>query len=134
MGNGDFFGARLKKYRKNKGITGIELARNIGISQGSLSDIERGKTNPSLGTIQNLAATTDIDLVWLITGKEAPQPEKQELPKTSGFFAEFETWAKETTAGEGYNWIANQIDELFPAFKRWREKNEAAASDQDKVA
>lgn len=134
MGNGDFFGARLKIFRKNKGITGIELARIIGISQGSLSDLERGKTNPSLGTIQNLATKTDIDLVWLITGKEAPPANHQEHPKTTGFFAELEAWAKETTAGEGYNWITNQIDELFPSFKRWREKNEAAALDQNKVA
>lgn len=47
-----------------------ELAKQIKLSQGSLSDIENGKTNPSAQTIVNFLKYTNINLHWLLTGKD----------------------------------------------------------------
>lgn len=61
-------GRRLREYRKSKGIFGKDLAKRIGISAGSFSDIENEKTKPSSDTIASIIRQTDINPVWLMTG------------------------------------------------------------------
>lgn len=63
------FGERIKTYRKNKGLKGYQLATLIGVSSGTLSDIENEKTTPKAETIQKLIRHTDINSVWLMTGE-----------------------------------------------------------------
>ena len=63
-------GQRLKEYRKIKGIRTItSFSETIGISQGSLSDIENEKTFPSADTLQKIIQNTDINAHWLLTGE-----------------------------------------------------------------
>lgn len=63
-------GQRLKEYRKIKGIRTItRFSEIVGISQGSLSDIENEKTFPSADTMQKIARNTDVNLHWLLTGE-----------------------------------------------------------------
>lgn len=63
-------GYRLKEYRKIRGIRTItRFSEIIGISQGSLSDIENEKTFPSADTLQKIVEKTDINAHWLLTGK-----------------------------------------------------------------
>ncbi|MFC1533644.1 helix-turn-helix domain-containing protein [Thermodesulfobacteriota bacterium] len=61
-------GARLRLYRKSKNLTSTEMSKILGISQGSLSDIENNKTDPSSKPIDNLIHNTDINIYWLYTG------------------------------------------------------------------
>lgn len=63
-------GGRIKKYREGKGLKVAAFAGIIGISQGSLSDIENGKTKPSAETLAKIVRNTDIDSMWLLTGEE----------------------------------------------------------------
>lgn len=42
--------------RKNAGMTQKELAEKTGIAQGDISKLESGSANPSLKTLQRLAA------------------------------------------------------------------------------
>lgn len=42
--------------RQQSGLTQKELSERTGIAQGDISKMERGKTNPSLRTLQRLAA------------------------------------------------------------------------------
>ena len=42
--------------RKQAGITQLELSKRIGIAQGDISKMERGSANPSIHTLQRLAA------------------------------------------------------------------------------
>lgn len=61
-------------------MTQSEFARRIGISQGSLSDIESGKTQPSIETLRSIAKKNrGLTLDWLLLGKEvkAVPPEKE---------------------------------------------------------
>jgi len=62
-------GRRLREYRKSKGMLGKDLARLIGISHGSLSDIENEKTKPSSDTIASIFRSTDINPMWLMLGE-----------------------------------------------------------------
>jgi phage repressor protein C with HTH and peptisase S24 domain len=62
-------GKRIREFRKLKGLTVQEFAKLIGISQGSLSDIENEKTKPSADTISSLVRNTDINPTWLLTGE-----------------------------------------------------------------
>lgn len=56
-------GKNLKRIRTKKGITQGDIARFLGVSRGFVSNIENGKTNPTLATIARLAnaigASTD---------------------------------------------------------------------------
>ena len=45
------FGAALCKARHALGLTQIELAERLGTTDRSISDLERGKTNPKLDTM-----------------------------------------------------------------------------------
>lgn len=63
-------GRRLRTFRTERlKLKCYEMARHIGISQGSLSDIENGNAAPSAQTLANLARHTNINLYWLLHGK-----------------------------------------------------------------
>lgn len=133
----DFFGARLRLYRKNMGLNGINFARTIGISQGNLSDIETGRVKPSFDTVQKIIENTNVDIIWLITGQEAAgvaqEPQKA---KPAGFLAELETWAREISKDGSLNWLEQQLAVCLPTWQMWREKKkaEAAPAETDQVA
>lgn len=69
-------GVRCKTYRLSQRAKVADFAKLIGISQGSLSDIENNKTKPSADTLCNLVRYTDIDARWLLTG-EGASPESR---------------------------------------------------------
>ena len=48
--------------RKSKGMTQKELAERTGIRQGDISKLEHGNGNPSLRTLQRLAAGMGMQL------------------------------------------------------------------------
>ncbi|HEX9080263.1 MAG TPA: helix-turn-helix transcriptional regulator [Desulfuromonadaceae bacterium] len=62
-------GRRIREYRQGKKIKVADFATLIGISQGTLSDIENEKTKPSAETLSSIVRNTDIDAGWLLAGK-----------------------------------------------------------------
>ena len=54
-------GAIIKKMRLEKGIKQIELARMAGISNTYLSDIESGRTIPSIKTLTKIARALGME-------------------------------------------------------------------------
>ncbi len=62
-------GGRIRKWRKAANMKSFELAAILNISQGSLSDIENNKSNPSAPTIKAFLVHTDIDICWMLTGE-----------------------------------------------------------------
>lgn len=63
-------GKRLRAFRKSLPMKGHQFAHHIGISQGSLSDIENCNSDPSASTIAKIATKTNCDIYWLLTGKK----------------------------------------------------------------
>ena len=48
--------------RKNAGLTQKELSERTGIAQGDISKLENGNANPSIRTLQRLAAAMGMSL------------------------------------------------------------------------
>ncbi|MCQ4922963.1 helix-turn-helix domain-containing protein [Tissierella carlieri] len=62
-------GERIKKIRKSIKMSQIEFSKKIGISQGTLSEIENGNNNPSIETLIKIKEMTNLDIDEIIYGK-----------------------------------------------------------------
>jgi len=65
------FGGRIRELRRKAELTLQALADEAGISVGFLSQVERDKATPSLGTLAGLAAALGVDVDVFVT---APKP------------------------------------------------------------
>lgn len=64
------FGGRIRDLRRKADLTLQALADEAGISVGFLSQVERDKATPSLGTLASLAAALGVDVdVFIATPK-----------------------------------------------------------------
>lgn len=76
-------GIRIGELRKQKGFTQEKLAERMGVSPKYLSSIERGKENPTLTTIINLAQSMDVEIADIFTFLEVEDPSKRKSLITS---------------------------------------------------
>ena len=53
-------GNNLKRIRTEKDISQGDIARSLGVSRGFVSNLENGKTNPTLATITRLANAVGV--------------------------------------------------------------------------
>ncbi len=53
-------GENLKKIRTKRNITQTQLAEKLGVDKSFVSNLENGKTNPTLSTITNLSHTLGV--------------------------------------------------------------------------
>jgi transcriptional regulator with XRE-family HTH domain len=53
-------GQNLKRIRLDKGITQTSIAKALGADRSFVSNIENGKTNPTLSTISSLAKALGV--------------------------------------------------------------------------
>lgn len=56
------FGNNLKRLRIEKGISQGDIARKLDVSRSFISNIENGKTNPTLTTIAKLAKAISVPI------------------------------------------------------------------------
>jgi transcriptional regulator with XRE-family HTH domain len=62
------FGLRLRSLRKKKGWTRVELADYLGLRRTYVSDLERGKRNVSLLTMEIVARGFKLSVSQLLRG------------------------------------------------------------------
>lgn len=70
-------GTRIREARTKQGLSQVELAKLAGINQGFLSQIERGKQQPSPQTLSAVAVALDLPPAVLVGDgdvHDAPQP------------------------------------------------------------
>ncbi len=60
------FAENLKKRRKELGYTQAKLANEVGCHTPHINDLEKGKRNPSLGTLAKIAEALKTSPVTLI--------------------------------------------------------------------
>jgi len=60
------FGKNLKRIRTAKGITQGDIVRALGMTRGSVSNIENGKANPTLATITRIAKAVGVSVDKLL--------------------------------------------------------------------
>lgn len=66
----DNLGKKLKKLRLLKKLTLVELAKMSGVGKSTISDIENGKINPSVNTIEKLTNSMQVDSSVLFNSNE----------------------------------------------------------------
>lgn len=78
------FGRAVREMRTAQGLTQEELAFRAGMNVTYLSDLERGRWNPSLAMIVDLASGLDVHpsqlLKDIVVNPEAP-PSGRKRPK-----------------------------------------------------
>ena len=62
-------GTKIRRWRKLIPLKSFELAQIIKVSQGTLSGIENNKSLPSADTLAKFHLNTNINILWLLTGK-----------------------------------------------------------------
>lgn len=63
-------GDRIRELRLDRKLSQEQLAKAIGIKQGSLTQLETGKSKaPASKTLTKLARVFEVDPEWLMTGK-----------------------------------------------------------------
>lgn len=80
-------GQRIKALREEQGLSQNQLAKKAGISQAGLSAVESTTKNPSMQTLQLLAAALHVPVSYLTEGEESSFniftiPGIEPLPKT----------------------------------------------------
>ncbi|OGP49768.1 MAG: hypothetical protein A2Y79_04835 [Deltaproteobacteria bacterium RBG_13_43_22] len=70
-------GIRISEIRKKKGFTQDQLAEKMEISPKYLSSIERGRENPTLNTLINLAQCLEVDLGVIFSFPQIEDPAKR---------------------------------------------------------
>lgn len=68
------FGKRLRKSRKEKGFTQIELAKILKVSNSSISDWENDKNKPDITTVEFICGALDITPSYLLGVKNEDKP------------------------------------------------------------
>jgi repressor LexA len=104
-------GKQIREARRYKNLTLVQLSGSIGISNQALSDIERGKKNPSKQTLMNLSRELEdgFEIEWLellkgrrrievgdSLGKRWKRNEKENLKALFDRFLDFEFPVEET--------------------------------------
>ena len=55
-------GLNIRKYRKQMKLSQVELAVEVGIDRAYLSEIENGRTNPSVNVLYAIADALKIEI------------------------------------------------------------------------
>ena len=61
---------RLKYSRQKAGLSQKALSERLGITQRTLQRYERDATSLTVNIATNISSLCDVDLMWLLTGKD----------------------------------------------------------------
>jgi transcriptional regulator with XRE-family HTH domain len=73
-------GRNFARLRRENGLTQEEVEARSGFSQQYLSGLERGKRNPSIITLYELALALDVSLTELIAPDDQAKAPKRGRP------------------------------------------------------
>jgi transcriptional regulator with XRE-family HTH domain len=67
-------GPRLRAHREQRGLSLRELARRLGVSPSAISQIETGKSRPSVSTLYSIVSELGMSLDELFGAPKSAQP------------------------------------------------------------
>ena len=73
-------GGRLRALRAARGLSQRELARRVGVPNSTISLIESGRANPSVGALKRILDGLPIGLAEFFAFTEQPGRFRQTLP------------------------------------------------------
>lgn len=106
-------GDRIKYARELRGLSQEELAERSGVSQTSITDVERGRSKMPRG-LNKIAKALQVSVEWLMTGDgmapdpDDPAPVKESSGPPAGYVA-----VRMTTAKLGAGNTAVNSDDRF---------------------
>ncbi|MDE2465154.1 MAG: helix-turn-helix transcriptional regulator [Alphaproteobacteria bacterium] len=74
-------GRNFARLRKRKGFTQEKFSEASGFTQQYISDLERGRRNPTVVTLFELASTLGVSHVDLVLPDEESREERPKPPK-----------------------------------------------------
>lgn len=63
-------GEKLRKLREAQGLTQVKIASQVGISDSLIAQIETGKVQPSLNTLEKLADTFGVSVDYFLSNPQ----------------------------------------------------------------
>ena len=63
-------GRKIRDLRLRRGLTVQQLAEATGLSKGFVSQVENGRTSPSLATLQDLAKSLETSVAFLVVEED----------------------------------------------------------------
>jgi transcriptional regulator with XRE-family HTH domain len=63
-------GRKIRDLRLRRGLTVQQLAEATGLSKGFVSQVENGRTSPSLATLSDLARSLETSVAWLVVEED----------------------------------------------------------------
>ncbi|GAW91739.1 helix-turn-helix domain-containing protein [Calderihabitans maritimus] len=82
LSNGSFatMGDRIRKLREAQGLTQAKLARQIGISDSLIAQVETGKAQPSLNTLERLADVLGVSPSYFLAKEDEFRRDNPVIP------------------------------------------------------
>lgn len=62
----EIIGLKIQNFRKKQNLSQIELSVEVGIDRSYLSEIENGKTNPTISILYAIADALKIEITDLL--------------------------------------------------------------------
>lgn len=81
-------GQRIKQIRKSYSMSQAAFASLIGISQGTLSEIEKGKFNPSVETVISISKQFEVRTDWILRGNDIEENCNEKLESYKEYLLE----------------------------------------------
>lgn len=66
-------GRRIKQYRQKYNLTLKEIEARVNVSATHVSEIERGKTSPTIGALSRIAQAFDMDPAEFLISEDLPR-------------------------------------------------------------
>lgn len=66
-------GRRIKQYRQKYNLTLKEIEARVNVSATHVSEIERGKTSPTIGALSRIAQAFDMDPAEFLVSEDLPK-------------------------------------------------------------
>ena len=101
-------GERLKEAREKKGMTQMQVAKKLGITNGAISCYERKYRDPDTETLRKLADLYEVNVDWLTGGKEVKKDNDGE---------EISEWRKKAIE-EIYKMSDEEVNYFYDLMKR----------------
>lgn len=69
---------RIKKIRKDKGLTQVEFGEKIGVKGNTVTNYENGLRNPTDAILHSICREFNVNEEWLRTGEGEPYIESDD--------------------------------------------------------
>lgn len=108
-------GRRLRSARDNTGLSQIEAAKKLGISNGTLSGYERNYRDPDTEILYKMADLYDVSVDWLVGKSDNPNMTEEEAFEAFKNSPDLERWYKELPKNKEED--LQRLKRIWEAFK-----------------